>query len=56
MGYAFQINVGNKRYTKLTRPAKIAKRSYHRFLRHLPIEEDDHGGHVIRKYPGGWMY
>lgn len=57
MGAIFQIDIKNKRErSKLSRIAGIAKKGYHRQLRYRPIEEDEVGGHLVRKYTGGWMY
>lgn len=57
MGAIFQIDIKNKRErSKLSRIAGLAKRGYHRQLRYRPIEDDEVGGHLVRKYTGGWMY
>jgi len=57
MSVAFQIDIRDKRYApKLSKIAGQAKRAYHRWLRHRPILEDEVGGHLPNKYPGGWMY
>lgn len=57
MGWSFQIDIHNKRErSKLSKIAKMAKRAYHRQLRHRTILDDEVGGHEIKKYKGGWMY
>lgn len=57
MGLVYQINIHDKREcSKLSRVTGYIKRAYHRQLRHRPIEEDEVGGQLKKKYTGGWMY
>lgn len=49
-----QVNLHN-RTSKQAKITKLYKKAYHKRIRHREIEDDEIGGHEVKRYRSGWM-